>query len=68
MKCGACKFWQSPERPGGAGECRKAPPLVLVMHGQGLAPGQAKVQTIPYFPPAPASSWCGAFELRIGAA
>lgn len=68
MKCVQCRFWQSPPKPGGPGECRKAPPLVMVMQSQGLAPGSAKIETIPYFPPAPAGSWCGAFESRTGTA
>jgi hypothetical protein len=70
MRCGHCKFWQSPEGAaiGRSGECRKAPPLVLPMQGPGLAQNQVKLQFQSYWPPVSAEHWCGAFEPRIGTA
>jgi hypothetical protein len=69
VKCAACKFWNA---PGGnkidAGECRKSPPLVIVMQGQGLARGQVAMQFQSYWPPVGPSMWCGAFEPQIGTA
>lgn len=64
-KCGDCRF-HAPGRQGLAGECRRNPPLVMVMQGQGLAAGQVKVAFQSYFPPAAGDSWCGAWEQRPG--
>lgn len=61
--CSNCRFWQSNED--GSGECRKNPPILIVLGNLGE---EYTGEDVTYFGRWPATTdleWCGSHELAI---
>lgn len=63
MMCRDCRYWSVHPTDAEVGDCRHAPPVLLVlpvqtMTGQGVSP-------VPMFPQTRAGIWCGKFSQRI---
>lgn len=64
MNCRGCRFYSPPGQAASPGQCRKAPPLVLVGQAAGLAAGQVRMSFHSYWPPVAADEWCGAWSAK----
>jgi hypothetical protein len=66
MKCSECVYYNSMDISSigmtAQGQCRKSPPIGVLIQKQGMAGPEPAV--ISFFPEVSADVWCGAFEQK----
>jgi len=55
-RCEVCKFWVNGKA---GGECRRNPPIAIMVPMTSTITGENKMQPVCFFPPTPAQLWCG---------
>ncbi len=64
-QCLNCEYWQPDGGGGTAGECRRNPPLIMIVYGgdkEAREAGEDESQEVVVWPPTEPEWWCGEFK------